>query len=286
MPPLVSCTKKPTSNNKSFPNKVVNRMKKSSIAAAIMACMVGMAVAAAPTVDDVRVDAMVKQFTQQFQGMNQGQAIPAEQQAQLKQQIKQHLLQQEVLKQEALKIGLDKKPEVQAMLKNFEAQVYADAYLQQLKDNVTVSEADLQAKYRAKFSEVKLQFAEFASKDEAVKAQQLLLKGANFADLAKTLSNQKESIEGQWWPVEQMGQFPDAVKSLVKGQITAEPVELDGKFYLFRVGEERMGAQAPAFEQVKEQLANEAKEAKVKEQVMGLFKANGLEMPQNPAAAQ
>ena len=119
-------------------------MKKASIAAIVMACMVGVAVAAVPAVEDARVDAMVKQFEQ----MNQGQAIPAAQLTQIKEQAKQILQRQEILKQEALKQGLDKKPEVQAMLKNLESQVYAEAYVEQLKNTIVVSEADLQAKYR------------------------------------------------------------------------------------------------------------------------------------------
>ena len=87
-------------------------MKKVSIAASVMACMVGVAVAAAPAVEDARVDAMVKQFEQ----MNQGQAIPAAQLTQIKEQAKQILQRQEILKQEAWKQKKKKKPEVQAML--------------------------------------------------------------------------------------------------------------------------------------------------------------------------
>ena len=276
--PLVSCIKTQILNNK----EGCNPMKKVSIAAIVMACMVGVAVAAVPAVEDARVDAMVKQFEQ----MNQGQAIPAAQLAQIKEQAKQILQRQEILKQEALKQGLDKKPEVQAMLKNLESQVYAEAYVEQLKNTIVVSEADLQAKYREMTRELKLQFAEFNSKEDAVKAQQMLLKGANFADLAKAMPEQKQNLDGNWWPVAQMGQFPEAIRGLVKGQITAEPVALEGKFYLFRVADERASKEAPAFEQIKDQLAAEAKNAKVEEQLKALFKANGLEIPEAPVAAQ
>ena len=257
-------------------------MKKVSIAAIVMACMVGVAVAAVPAVEDARVDAMVKQFEQ----MNQGQAIPAAQLAQIKEQAKQILQRQEILKQEALKQGLDKKPEVQAMLKNLESQVYAEAYVEQLKNTIVVSEADLQAKYREMTRELKLQFAEFNSKEDAVKAQQMLLKGANFAGVAKAMPEQKQNLDGNWWPAAQMGQFPEAIRGLVKGQITAEPVALEGKFYLFRVADERASKEAPAWEQITEQLAAQPKNAKVEEQLKALFKANGLEIPEAPVAAQ
>ena len=276
--PLASCIKTQILNNK----EGCNPMKKASIAAIVMACMVGVAVAAVPAVEDARVDAMVKQFEQ----MNQGQAIPAAQLTQIKEQAKQILQRQEILKQEALKQGLDKKPEVQAMLKNLESQVYAEAYVEQLKNTIVVSEADLQAKYREMTRELKLQFAEFNSKEDAVKAQQMLLKGANFAGLAKAMPEQKQNLDGNWWPAAQMGQFPEAIRGLVKGQITAEPVALEGKFYLFRVADERASKEAPAFEQIKDQLAAEAKNAKVEEQLKALFKANGLEIPEAPVAAQ
>lgn len=255
-------------------------MKKSSLAAVVMACMMGVAVAAAPMVEDIRVDALLKQFEQ----MNQGQNISAADRDKLKVQIKQQLQQQDVLKQEAVKLGLDKKPEVQAMVQNAESQVFASAYVEHLKNSIVVNDADLMAKYREMTRELKLQFAEFGSRDEVMKAQQLLLKGANFADLAKTMPEQQQNVAGNWWPAEQMGQFPEAVKSLVKGQITAEPVELEGKFYLFRVADERASAEAPPFEQIKVQLAEEAKNAKVEEQLKQLFKASGLELPQAPAA--
>ena len=104
-------------------------MKKTSIAAILMACMVGVAVAAVPAIEEVRIDALVKQFEQ----MNPGQQMPAADRDHLKGQIKSHLQQQEVLKQEALKLGLDKQPEVKAMLQNMEAEVYAAKYVEHLK---------------------------------------------------------------------------------------------------------------------------------------------------------
>lgn len=250
-------------------------MKKTSIAAMVMACMMGVAVAAAPVVEDARVDAMVKQFVQ----MNQGQEIPAAQMGQVKEQAKLILQQQDVLKQEAVKLGLDKQADVKAMVQNAESQVIAAAYVEHLKDSITVNESDLLAKYREMTRELKLQAAEFNSAEEAAKAQELLLKGANFADLAKNLpAEQKPAIEGTWLPAAQMTQLPAGAQGLVKGQITAKPVELNGKFYLFRVAEERASGDAPAFEQIKEQLAQETKNAKVEEQIKQLFKANGIEL--------
>ena len=82
------------------------------------------------------------------------------------------------------------------------------------------------------------------------------------------------------------GSIPRSDTWLGKGQITAEPVALEGKFYLFRVADERASKEAPAFEQIKDQLAAEAKNAKVEEQLKALFKANGLEIPEAPVAAQ
>ena len=251
-------------------------MKKNSIAAVLMACMVGAAFAAAPNIDQVRVDALFKQFEQ----MNPGQKMAPADAAQLQGQIKSHLQQQEVLKQEALKLGLNDKADVKAMLQNMEAEVYAAKYIEHLKDSVQVSDADLQAKYRQMTRELKLQFAEFDSADAANKALETLKKGANFADLSKTLPGQEQALAGNWWPAAEMSQFPTEVQNLIKGQITAQAVEVEGKFYLFRVADERSSEQAPAFELIKEQLANETKEAKVKEQLIALFKANGVEVPQ------
>ncbi|UOO91988.1 peptidyl-prolyl cis-trans isomerase [Vitreoscilla stercoraria] len=251
-------------------------MKKTSIAAILMACMVGVAVAAAPAIEEVRIDALVKQFEQ----MNPGQQMPAADRDHLKGQIKSHLQQQEILKQEALKLGLNNQPEVKAMLQNMEAEVYAAKYVEHLKANVVISDADLHAKYRELTRELKLQFAEFDNREAAIQAQELLKKGAMFTDLVKLLPAQEQGLAGNWWPAAEMGQFPAGVQGLVKGQITAEPVEIEGKFYLFRVADERASAEAPAFDAIKDQLANETREAKVKEQLITLFKANGVEVPQ------
>ena len=118
-------------------------MRKVLLTSALIAAFAGSAIAvAAPSVNgqiisDARIDAVVKMMEAQGQQAN----------PQARDQIKDQLVTAEILRQEAVKKGLDKSPEFAAELANMQAMALANRYIKDFEKANPVSEADLKAEY-------------------------------------------------------------------------------------------------------------------------------------------
>ncbi len=251
-------------------------MKKSVLALSLSLCAAGLVWAAqAPVIDAARVAAAMKQYETQMQ--QAGRPIDPKQQQQLQQDITKSLQGAEVLKAEALKAGLDKQDSVQSEWKNLEAQFYAQQYVNHLKSNVQVSDADLLKLYQHMGREIKLQQAAFPNAAEAEKALALLKKGMSFEQLTKQLKDQPQSpqdwINPQAFPPE-IGQV---INSMEKGQITGFPVAFGGAYYLFRLADVQQSKEMPPFAQIKPQLLEQAKEQQVQMQIQKILQEAGIQ---------
>jgi hypothetical protein len=251
-------------------------MNKKVMASVLALSLAGLAVAAqAPQIDNARVDSMVKQVLQQagqnpqMQGQVNGETIRA--------QVIKELQTVEVLKAEALKAGLDKDATVQNELKNLEAQFYAAKYSEHLEKTVQVDETEARRTYDAMAKMVQIQQVSFKTAAEAKEAQNLLLKGLSFADLMKRYPNEEQKFNQFVAPQQLPPPFATALGNMVRGDVTHEPVELNGQFYLIKLAAEQRNPEMPPFEQVKEQVLQQAKQQKVQEQIRKLLKDNGIE---------
>ena len=251
-------------------------MNKKVMVSALVLSLAGLAVAAqAPQIDNARVDSMVNQFLQQagqnpqMQGQLNGEKIRA--------QVVKELQTVEVLKAEALKAGLDKDAAVQNEFKNLEAQFYAAKYTEYLTKTVQVDEAEARRMYDAMAKMVKIQQVSFKTAQEATEAQSLLLKGMSFENLMKRYPNEEQKFNQFVHPQQLPPPFAAVVGKMVRGDVTHEPVEFNGKFYLIKLAAEQRSSEMPPFEQVKEQVLQQAKQQKVQEQINKLLKDNGID---------
>ena len=189
-------------------------------------------------------------------------------------------------------------PEVQTSLKMATEQILQEAYIRKALIGSDSDEA-LKPAYDKLVEGMKGQEEVKASHilvaDEA-KARDLiaqLAKGAKFEELAKANSTDPGSKDnggdlGYFTKETMVPEFATAAFAGTKGQVVATPVKTQFGWHVIKV-EDRRARQAPAFADVKPQLAQEAQQAKVQQIIESLrAKANvqrftGAGIPALPA---
>lgn len=235
----------------------------------------GIALADPPQINTARVDAMIKEIQPQMQAQAQPGA-PKPDPAQLQKNVMHTLQIADALKAEALKAGLDKKPETQAAWQNVQAQFYANQYFLYLQSQVNVSDADLRKDYDKSTREIQLLPIQFSNEAAANAALTRLKKGLSFEALMK--EENQPAPKDSWVPQAQLpAPLAKIVNTLGIGKITDKAVNLNGQFYLLKLANARRLDDAPPFEQVKEQFREKVKQDKAQEQIVELLKQHGIQ---------
>lgn len=240
------------------------------LAASVLA--VGIAIGKAPEIERSRIDTAVAEELEKVSLGPQGQMPDADK---LRKSVTLQLQTFEILKNEALKLGLDKKPKVQARFKNAEAQFYATQYALHLEQQIKVDEAEILTAYDRQTRAVKIQQVNFASAEEALQAQQLLLKGLSFDQLMQRYpdANQLSDFVS---PAHLEPELAKVVSQMSRGQVTREPIHFNGRFYLFKLAALERNPDAPPFEQVKDILIRRAKQYKMQQQIDELLQKHDM----------
>ena len=249
-------------------------MKHKPLLTVITLALTGIAMAT-PKIEPARIDSMVHQVLRQA-------SLPADapQAAELRQQAEMQLQAMDVLKAEALKIGLDRQADVQIQFKNMEAQFYAAQYADYLEKNVKIDEAELRLKYENLTRMVRIQQVRFPTLEEAKQAQQLLLKGLSFEELVKRYPNPDQQNMPDLITIQQLPtEIAQAANQMVRGEVNREPVLYNGEYYLLKIAASERSPEAPAFEQAKDKLIQQAKQEKTQEQINQLLKTHGIQLP-------
>ncbi len=258
-------------------------MKKSIITACILAGFVSVSVMAAPVatvngqaIDKSQVDVQVKALVERSGG--QVQDSPA-----LREDIKNQLITQVVVEQEAKKRGLDKSKDYQQAMTTFQSRLLSDMLAADIAKKNSVSDADVKKTYdqaaaTAKSAqEVKLRQIVTNKEEDAKKALAELNRGKSFESVAKTYSMDGSKDNGglidSWENLAAFQQVSPpvfaAVNPLTQGQYTKEVININGNFALFKV-EGRRNAIVPAFNDVKDQIKNDLLRQKVMQEVEAL----------------
>ncbi len=251
-------------------------MKYKTLITACALAAAGFAAAAqAPEIERGRIDSMVAQVLKQADADPNATQRPDG--AAIRKDVITQLQSFEILKNEALKAGLDKDAEVQNQLKNVEAQFYASQYVAYLERKVEVNETEVRQAYDQQTRVVRLQQVQFDSAEAARDAQALLLKGLSFDELMKRYPNPEQQFTDYLSPQQLPPELGHIVSQMTRGQISAEPVKLGDKFYLFKLAAAERNPEAPPFDAVRSQLTQQAKQQKVQQQIEQLLKDNGLQ---------
>ncbi|MBB5190340.1 peptidyl-prolyl cis-trans isomerase C [Silvimonas terrae] len=198
----------------------------------------------------------------------------------LRDRIKQQLVTNEVLYQDAVKKGVDKSADVQSQLDAAKQQIVVSTYVNNFVKANPVSDADVQKEYdrviKANFAGKEYHARHILVKTEAeandILAQ--LKKGKKFDDLAKAKSIDTQSGAqggdlGWSSPTNYVPEFSAAMTKLTKGQITQTPVKTQFGYHIIKLEDVR-DAKAPPLDQVKGEISQQLERQKVEKMVSDL----------------
>jgi len=182
---------------------------------------------------------------------------------QMREELKQTMINRELLAQEAVRRGLDKNPEVAARLALARQELLSSLVVQDALKAHPVTDGEIQKEYeRAKAQhgakEFKVRHILVEREDEAKEIIAQLNKGASFEKLAAEKSKDPGSKANggdlDWGsPGRYVKPFGDALLKMKKGQVSEVPVHTNFGWHVIRLDDER-AAQIPGFDEAKPQL--------------------------------
>lgn len=180
--------------------------------------------------------------------------------AELRSGIKDTLINQEVIAQEALKRGLEKNPLVAAQISLQRQEILVNAFVQEYIKNNPIGDEAVKKEYERQRAavgnrEFKARHILLEKEDEAKEAIAQIKMGASFEKVAGEKSRDQGSrVKGGEldWQISTnyVPPFADALKKLKKGQMTDAPVQSPFGWHVIRLDDERP-FKAPPFEEVK-----------------------------------
>jgi len=172
----------------------------------------------------------------------------------------EELINRELIYLDAVKKGVDKKPEVQADVENQKVNVVAGAMLKEATKDVKFTDQQLKQAYddyiKKMPEQVEYKARHILLKDEKSAKEVIadLNKGANFVEETKKKSTEPEGGDLGWFEADQMIKpFADAIAKLKNGEYTKTPVHTDFGWHVI-LREDSRKAAPPPFESLKEQF--------------------------------
>ena len=242
-------------------------MKKSFIAASLAIAAAGFAPLAAEAqnvavvngkpVPKARVDTIVSQVQKQAAARNQ--QVPPD----LEKLVRDKVVTDEILSQEAERRGLGATPDFKAQMEIARQSILIGLLSQDIDKKSTVSDADIQKEYdkfkaQASGTEYKARHILVEKEDEAKAIVAQLKAGAKFEDLAKKSSKDPGSAPNGGdldfaAPGSYVPEFSAAMTALKKGEYTETPVKTQFGYHIIKL-EDTRAAQFPPLADVKPQI--------------------------------
>ena len=205
---------------------------------------------------------------------------------QLRARVREVLINNEVIAQEANKAGITKKADVQVQLEMARQEIIVNNFVNDWIAKHPPTDAEIQTEYeRAKAStgstEYKARHILVESEDEAKKLIADLKKGGKFDELAKANSKDPGSkdrggdLDWQIPGVFDKG-FADAMVALTKGKMTDAPVRTRFGFHIIQLDDVRP-VKIPPLSEVKPQIQQRLMQVKVDQMVQDLRKKAKVE---------
>jgi peptidyl-prolyl cis-trans isomerase C len=217
-----------------------------------------------------REDAWVKELTKQ------GQKDTPE----LRKMVKERLIQNEVLLQEASKRGIPEQAEVKFMLDIQRQNTLIQALLRDEMTKNPITDAQVKAEYDKQKSmvgskEFRARHILVENQADATAIVDQLKKGAKFEELAKKSKDAGSAANGgdlDWAaPDAYVKPFSEALQKLNKGEFTEVPVQTQFGWHVIRLDDVR-DTQFPPLEQVAPQIRESLQQQKAQEFVQNLTK--------------
>ncbi len=189
----------------------------------------------------------------------------------LEKAAKEELIRREVMFQEAVKKGFDKKADVQSQIALASQAIVLRAYMQDWVKNNPVPEAEIKQEYDKVVAErgtkeYKARHILVKTEKEATDIIAKLKSGKKFADLAKASQDPGSKDKGGdlGWnaPATFVKPFSDAMTALEKGKYTMEPVKTEFGYHVISLEDVR-DTKPPSLEEVKPQIEGHLQGKKV-----------------------
>ena len=197
----------------------------------------------------------------------------------LRNTVKDALINQEIIAQEAVKKGLNKKPDVAAAIEINRQDILVNAYVQDYLQKNPVKDDTLKQEYERIKTQVggkeyKARHILVENEAEAKDIIAQIKKGASFEKLAaersKDTGTKDKGGDLDWnVPGNFVKPFGEALMKLKKGQLTETPVQSNFGWHIIRLEDER-AFQPPAFESVKANLQRNVQQQMIQKAVTEL----------------
>jgi peptidyl-prolyl cis-trans isomerase C len=183
----------------------------------------------------------------------------------IREKVRAELIEQEILKQEALKKGLQNTKEVKTRIQLMNQQILVGALQKDFLTNNKPTDAELKKTYEdltkvMSGTEYQVSHILVKTEDEAKAILAKLDKGEKFAELAKTSSQDASAEQGGslGWatPAVFVPEFGAEMSKLKKGEYSKTPVKTQFGYHIVMIQDSRE-AMPPKFEEVKDQLAQQ-----------------------------
>ncbi len=193
----------------------------------------------------------------------------------LRKAVTEELVRREILTQESLKKGFDKKPEVQGQVELARQGVLIGAYLNDYVRNHPVTEDQIKKEYEAikgklGSKEYKARHILVEKEDEAKVIIEKLKKGARIEDLAKDSKDpgSKERGGDLGWanPASFVPPFSAAMTKLEKGKFTETPVKSDFGWHVILL-EDTRELTLPTLDEAKAQISQQLQQRMVQKHI-------------------
>ena len=197
----------------------------------------------------------------------------------LRNRVREVLIRNELLAQEAVKKGLDKTAEFTTQVELNRQEALVNAYIQDFIKSNPVSEEAVKAEYdraKAQAGDMEYKARHILVKDEA-EAKAIIAqikKGGSFEKIAAQKSQDPGSKDKggdlDWAPGGRyVPAFSDALKKLKKGQITDTPVQTQFGWHVIRVDDER-AMKFPSMDEVRPQIQQGLQRQAIEKQITDL----------------
>ena len=174
----------------------------------------------------------------------------------------EELVNRELIYQNAVDIGVDKTPAIQAEVDYQRINIIASSMLNRSSDRFAVSDADLKKEFENRKDEIggkefKARHVLLETETDAKAVITDLNKGGNFISIASERSKGPSASEGGdlgWFqPAQMVKPFSEAAAKLAKGQYTKTPVQTQFGWHVILL-EDTRSVNPPKFEDIKEQI--------------------------------
>ncbi len=204
----------------------------------------------------------------------------------LRKNVKETLVNQEIISQAAVKKGIDKTADYRTMMDLSREQNLVNIYLHDYVSSHPVTDAEMKQEFdkikaHMGSKEYKVRHILVKTEAEAKKIIAELKKGANFSKLAAEKSEDPGSKsnggELDWAPASNFVEpFADAVRLLKKGETTPAPVQTPFGWHVIQLQDEKP-LKLPTFDQVKPQLQQRVQQEQIQKLISDLRAAAKVE---------